>query len=415
MSSIYNEAAEWITDNWSGTDDLAWRNRIVDAGYGVPSWAPENFGRGYTRDQAREVLRAFDDAGVPGGARDVAPFSEVSWLLLPGAALTDYGTAEQKERLLRPMITREWDLGCLLYSEPGAGSDLASIQTTAELSGDGENYILNGQKVWTTNGHRASFAILIARTNWDVPKHAGISLFIVPMQQDGVEVVPIRQMTGDSEFNEVFLTDAVVPAANLIGGEGNGWKVLQSALGAERRGMGEMAQVGRDTVESGENGSPASSPLFTRSDDLVEAARAADRLDDPVIVDEIMKIHTWRLTNDWTQARAKMENRSRGASPLASLGKLANSRILHGASDLEYRLLGTRGLQYDKEGDPDAYRTSYDMMMGFFNSVGGGTDQIQRNIISERVLGLPRGAQPDKGVPFRDVRKAVNRSLSGEK
>ena len=112
------------------------------------------------------------------------------------------------------------------------------------------------------------------------------------------------------------------------------------------------------------------------------------------------------------------ENRSRGGSPLASLGKLANSRILHGASDLEFRLLGTRGLQYDKDattGDPVAYRTSYDLMMGFFNSVGGGTDQIQRNIISERVLGLPRGAQPDKGVPFRDVRKAVNRSLSGDK
>lgn len=412
MSDIYDETASWIRENWNGTDDLDWRNTIVDAGYGAPSWAPENFGRGYTRDQAREVLRAFDDAGAPGGARDVAPFSEVSWLLLPGAALTDYGTAEQKERLLRPMITREWDLGCLLYSEPGAGSDLASIQTKAELSDDGENYIINGQKVWTTNGHRATFAILIARTNWDVPKHAGISLFIFPMQQDGVEVVPIRQMTGGSEFNEVFLTDAVVPAANLIGGEGNGWKVLQSALGAERRGMGEMAQVGRDTAETGSR-----SAVFTRSDDLVDAARTADRLDDPVVIDELMKIHTWRLTNDWTQARAKMENRSRGGSPLASLGKLANSRILHGASDLEFRLLGTRGLQYDKDattGDPFAYRTSYDLMMGFFNSVGGGTDQIQRNIISERVLGLPRGAQPDKGVPFRDVRKAVNRSLSGD-
>lgn len=412
MSEVYTEATAWVRENWTGTDDAGWRNRIVDAGYGVPSWAPENFGRGLTRAQAREVLRAFEDAGAPGGARDVAPFSEVSWLLLPGAALADHGTAEQKERLLRPMITREWNLGCLLYSEPGAGSDLAGIQTRAERVG--EDYIVNGQKVWTTNGHRATFAILIARTDWDVPKHAGISLFILPMQQDGVEVVPIRQMTGDSEFNEVFLTDAVVPAANLVGGAGNGWKVLQSALGAERRGMGEMAQVGRDAAETGRP------PLFTRSDDLVDAARAAGRLDDPLIVDEIMRIHSWRLTNSWTQARAKAENTSGADSPLASLGKLANSRILHGASDLEFRLLGNRALQYDPEsspdaGDPEAYRTSYDLMMGFFNSVGGGTDQIQRNIISERVLGLPRGPQPDKGVPFRDVRKAVNRSLSGGK
>lgn len=409
-STIHDEVTAWIRDNWTGADDLAWRNRIVDAGYGVPSWAPDSFGLGYTRDQAREVLAAFEDAGAPGGARDVAPFSEVSWMLLPGAALADYGTPEQKEALLRPMITREWSLGCLLYSEPGAGSDLAAIQTKAELDESGENYVINGQKVWTTNAHRATFAILIARTDWDVPKHAGISLFIFPMKQDGVEVVPIHQMTGNSEFNEVFLTDAKVPAANLIGGAGNGWKVLQSALGAERRGMGEMAQVGRDT-DDGET----VSPLLTRSGDLVEAARAAGRLDDPLIVDEIMKIHTWRLTNDWTQARAKMENRSGGNSPLASLGKLANSRILHGAADLEYRLLGTRGLQYDENEDQNAYRTSFDLMMGFFNSVGGGTDQIQRNIISERVLGLPRGPQPDKNIPFKDARKARTTSLSGDK
>lgn len=410
LQTIHDEVTAWIADNWTGTDDPAWRNRIVDSGYGVPSWAPENFGLGYTRDQARVVLAAFEDAGVPGGARDVAPFSEVSWMLLPGATLTDYGTPEQKEALLRPMITREWSSACLLYSEPGAGSDLAAIQTKAELDATGENWIINGQKVWTTNAHRATFAILIARTNWDVPKHQGISLFIFPMQQPGVEVVPIHQMTGNSEFNEVFLTDAVVPAANLIGGEGNGWKVLQSALGAERRGMGEMAQVGRDTGD-GED----VSPLFTRSEDLVAAARVAGRLDDPVIVDEIMRIHTWRLTNDWTQARAKMANRSGGNSPLASLGKLANSRILHGAADLEYRLLGTRGLQYDEARDRDTYRTSYDLMMGFFNSVGGGTDQIQRNIISERVLGMPRGAQPDKNIPFKDARKAKTTSLSGRK
>jgi alkylation response protein AidB-like acyl-CoA dehydrogenase len=408
--TLHDAAAAWIKDNWTGTDSLDWRNTVVDSGYAVPSWSTDNFGLGVTRDEAREVLDAFTEAGVPGGARDVAPFTESDWMLLPGAPLTDYGTPEQKERLLRPLITDEWGVGCLLYSEPGSGSDLASIQTKAELDESGENYIINGQKVWTTHGHLAKFAILIARTDWDVPKHAGISLFIFPMKQEGVEVVPIRQMTGGSEFNEVFLTNAKVPAANLIGGAGNGWKVLQSALGAERRGMGEMSVIGETPEEGG-----AQSPLFTRSDDLVDAAREAGRLDDPLIVDEMMKLHTWRLTNDWTQARAKMIAAGGGNSPLASLGKLANSRILHGAADLRYRLLGDRALQYDEAADETAHTTLHDLMMGFFNSIGGGTDQIQRNIISERVLGLPRGPQPDKNIPFKDARKAKTTSLSGDK
>lgn len=408
--SIHDEAASWLRDHWIGTDSLDWRNEVVDSGYAVPSWSTDNFGLGMTRDGAREVLAAFTEAGAPGGARDVAPFTESDWMLLPGAPIADYGTPEQKERLLRPLITDEWGVGCLLYSEPGSGSDLASIQTTAVLDDSGENYIVNGQKVWTTNGHRARFAILIARTDWDVPKHAGISLFIFPMRQEGVEVVPIRQMTGGSEFNEVFLTDAKVPAANLIGGAGNGWKVLQSALGAERRGMGEMSVVGESPEDGGSR-----SPLFTRSDDLIGAARDVGRLGDAVVVDEIMRIHTWRLTNDWTQARAKADAGGGGNSPLASLGKLANSRILHGAAALRYRLLGDRALQYDTDADEIAHTASYDMMMGFFNSIGGGTDQIQRNIISERVLGLPRGPQPDRNIPFRDARKASTRSLSGEK
>jgi alkylation response protein AidB-like acyl-CoA dehydrogenase len=231
------------------------------------------------------------------------------------------------------------------------------------------------------------------------------------MRQTGVEVRPIHQITGASDFSEVFL-DARVPAADLIGGPGNGWKVIQVALAAERRGMGELRLEARGDERSADPGKPV--PLFARSNDLIELARSAGRLDDPLVREEIMKIHTWRLVNDWTAARAASDPSVGGAAAAASLGKLANSRILHRAAALRYELLGQRVLQYDEAADPEAYRVDYDLMMSFINSIGGGSDQIQRNIIGERVLGLPKGPEPDRGVPFRDVLKAAPTRSFGE-
>lgn len=396
VEAIRIEVREWLNHNWNGADDLEWRRRVVAAGYAAPSWPTTECGLGLSRAQARVIAQEFAAVSAPGGARDLEPFHQASWLGLAGGPIRKYGTDEQKQRLLPQLLSGEMETGCLLYSEPGAGSDLAGLQTRAEL--DGDEYVVNGQKVWTTNGHIADFGLLMARTDWDVAKHAGLSFFIFPMRQDGVDVRPIKQMTGDSEFNEVFLTDARVPAANLIGGAGNGWKVLQVALGAERAGMGEMAMGGAKKSSK--------SDLFSLSDDLIDAAREAGRLEDPVVRQEIMKLHTWRLVNQWNNARALEELRTNGASSLASLGKLANSRILHGAAALKYRLLGNRALQYDEAADAEAYHVDYDALMSFINSIGGGSDQIQRNIISERVLGLPKGFEPDKGVPFRDVLKA---------
>ena len=399
--TVLAEAREWISQNWHGVADLDWYRRVTESGYAAPTWPVDDSGRGYSRLQGRAVAAAFEEAQAPGAARELRRFHEYPWLELIGSPIRAYGTAEQKRTLLPKLLAGELGRGCLLYSEPGAGSDLAGLQTRAVL--DGDDYVINGQKVWTTGGHLATTGLLIARTDWDAPKHAGLSFFVFPMNQPGVEVRPIRQLTGGSEFNEVFLTDARVPAANLIGGPGNGWKVLQVALGAERRGMGEA----KDGATSSDR--PA---LYTLSDDLITAARDAGRIDDPIVRQEIMRIHTWRLINAWTNARAVAELRDNGASSLASLGKLANSRILHGAAALKYRLLGARALQYDEQADAAAYRADYDLMYSFVNSIGGGSDQIQRNIISERVLGLPKGFEPDKGVPFRDVLKAdATRSL----
>jgi alkylation response protein AidB-like acyl-CoA dehydrogenase len=180
----------------------------------------------------------------------------------------------------------------------------------------------------------------------------------------------------------------------MIGAPGEGWKVIQTALAAERAGMGSGA-----SARSASPGSGFSDAAL----DLVEAARCAGRDVDPVVRQEIVKILSWRLTNNWTTERAKLDAQ-RGSFTLANVGKLAMSRILHSTGDLMYRLQGRQSLVYDYERPLD-YRVDRDLMFAFINSIGGGSDQIQRNIVSERVLGLPKGFQPDKGVPFRDVRK----------
>jgi alkylation response protein AidB-like acyl-CoA dehydrogenase len=257
---------------------------------------------------------------------------------------------------------------------------------------------VNGQKIWTTGGGEASFGLLLARTNWDVPKHAGLSFFVIDMRQPGIEIRPIHQITGDSEFNEVFLTGVRVPTDAIVGRPGEGWKVLQVALATERSlmGMGSSTPGVASTTSIG---------LIDAAADLVEAARQAGRLDDPVVQQEIVQIMSWRLTNTWTSQRATAEIKH-GPSSLASLGKLAMSRILHSSADFAYRMQGEQSLVYDYD-DPHAHRVGRQLMYSFKNSIGGGSDQIQRNIISERVLGLPKGHEVDKGIPFREVRKSV--------
>ena len=180
-------------------------------------------------------LRNSPQSAAPGCGHDRAN--------LFACTLHDVGTDEQKRRLIPPSIRGEskW---CLLYSEPGAGSDLAGLRTRAER--DGDEWVINGQKVWTSFAKTADYGMLVARTDWDVPKHQGISFFMLPMRQPGVEIRPIHQITGESEFNEVFIEDARVPAENLVGELNAGWSVLQTALGYERRFMGDLARTAKD-------------------------------------------------------------------------------------------------------------------------------------------------------------------------
>lgn len=375
------EAREWLVANWHGTDDATWRRRVLDAGWAAPTWPSDAFGRGLDPAQAAAVVAEFAAVGAPGAGAEAGVAASIG-----GTTVVEFGSPELKAEVLPKLLTGEWANLGLLYSEPGNGSDLAGLQTRAER--DGDVFVVNGQKVWTTGGHIAHFGLLIARTDIDVPKHAGISFFIIPMDLPGIEVRPITQMTGDADFNEVFLTDVPVPAGCLVGELNDGWRVLQTALREERRVMGAAAWGARRAADR--------APIFAESDDLVAAARAAGKLDDPAVRQEIMRIHSWRLVNSWTTARL-------GPAAGATLAKLANSRILHSSWALKHRLLGTRAMVYDKETDAEAFHVEHQMMWSFINSIGGGSDQIQRNIIGERLLGLPKGHEPDRGVPFRDI------------
>lgn len=390
---VRDEARAWISAQWSGIDDSVWRTALVEAGWAAPTWGRDSYGRGLSRAEARAVREEFDAAGAPGAAVDLDPFSSNPYLYLLGDTLRAFGDKGIRDELLPGLLGGRLRVGCLLYSEPGAGSDLAAVQTRADL--DGDHYVVSGQKIWTSYARDAQFALLIARTDWDVPKHAGLSFFVVDMDSPGIDVRPIKQITGETDFNEVFLTEVRVPATRMVGNPGDGWKVLQTALAAERVGMGGVA-----SSRSSRSGAGFGDAVR----DLIEAARAAGRDADPVVRQQIIKNLSWRLTNTWTGQRALLEAR-RGSFELANVGKLAMSRILHSGNDLKFQLQGRQSLVYDYD-HPLDYPVDRDLMFGFINSIGGGSDQIQRNIISERVLGLPKGHEPDKGVPFRDVRQS---------
>lgn len=327
-----------------------------------------------------------------------------------------HGTDDQKRRFVRPLVVGE-HRGCLLYSEPGAGSDLAAVQTRADR--DGDDWVITGQKVWTSGAAQATHGLLLARSDWDVPKHQGLTFFWFPMRQPGVEVRPIRQVTGGAEFNEVFLDGARVPDANRLGEPGGGWRVLLTALGFERLIMGADLPLGgardRRARTPAEIAADRRSP-WTRQvggADYFALARITGRDTDPVIRQEIARLYTLEQVNAWNAMRAKSQSGPGAASPLASLGKLAFSRIVHTGVALTTRLLGAEAL-LDGDSSPVAAEVNRSAFAAYVTSVGGGTDQIQRNIIGERLLGLPKEPEADRDVPFRDVRKAqAVRRLSG--
>ena len=378
---IRTEVRQWLAQNWDpGADRTGWTQRVFDAGWSAPSWEPEWGGRGLSDPQSRIVAAEFAAVGAYGTGADRAD--------MLACTIHDLGTEEQKLRLIPPSVRGEtrW---CLLYSEPGAGSDLAGLRTRADR--DGDDWVINGQKVWTSFAAHADYGLLVARTDWDAPKHKGISFFIFPMRQAGVEVRPIHQITGESEFNEVFITDARVPHANLVGEPGGGWAVLQLALAHERRLMGDLART-----------SKSSGDLKPDSNSLIGMARAAGRLADSHIRQEIAVVEGYAAVNRWNTRRAKNTADKVEAATLLSLGKIAMSRILHETARVQTEIAGGETMLAGPDhpvGDAITFRA----LNAYFTSIGGGTDQIQRNIVGERILGLPKEPEPYRDTAFRDL------------
>lgn len=378
---VRDEVRVWLADNFDPKDRAGFLAKVVDARWAAPRWPVEWFGRALDDAQARIVEREFAAVGAPGTGQDRTNL----W----ANTVLAKGTDVLKHRLVGPLLRNEVGM-CLLYSEPGAGSDLAGIRTRADRTADG--WVINGQKVWTSSAATADYGMLIARTDWDVPKHRGISFFFLPMKQPGVEVRPLRQITGEAHFNEVFITDAAVPADNLLGREGEGWGVLQTALAYERSVMGEMSRGARSGAQEAAGPAP-----------MVALAREAGVLGDPLVRQDIAKVTALRQLNALNSVRAKADLVQGASSSLMSLGKLAMSRILHEEARLRTALLGTGSLLEGAE-HPRAEDANFLSLNAYFTSIGGGTDQIQRNIIGERVLGLPKEPEVDRDVPFREVR-----------
>jgi alkylation response protein AidB-like acyl-CoA dehydrogenase len=340
--------------------------------------------------QARASTR-LTEAGAPSSAmRNVIGHGMVA------PTIVVHGTPEQKERYLRPLFTGE-EVWCQLFSEPGSGSDVASLSTRAVR--DGDEWVVNGQKVWTTVAHLASKGLLLARTNPEVPKHQGITCFLVDMHAPGVEVRPLHQITGEAEFNEVFFADARVSDNDRLGGEGEGWRTAITTL------MNERVSIGGGVSRRGTGPVDVAVRLFKErwaGDSSPHALALRDRLMQLWVSSEAT-----RLTNQ----RAADLRRKGTPGPEGSVGKLAYAEQNKAISSFSVELLGAEGMLHSSTyprirpagvgmGGPDVHRQ---FLRTRANSIEGGTSEVMKNILGERVLGLPGEPRADRDVPWKDV------------
>jgi alkylation response protein AidB-like acyl-CoA dehydrogenase len=363
-----DELRAWLEDNHPGEepkgDDDAfefrreWQRKLHEAGYAGLSWPEEYGGRGATLvEQAifgEELTRAKAPAPV-----------NVLGLAMGGPVVIAHGTDEQKQRYLEPILSAE-EIWCQGFSEPESGSDLASLKTKAVKS-NGE-WVVTGQKVWTSFAHKAKWCMLVARTDPDAPKHQGLTYFLMDMEQDAVQVRPLRQITGDPEFNELFIEEARIPDENVVGGVGNGWTVAISTLMFERAGLG----------------AGAAASVRIALGELMELARERGVADDPIIRQRIGQLYieaeSLRL-NSWRGLTQIMKKGQPG--PEGSLPKWQWAEINQALTELAMEIRGEEAPVSDSE-------WTYRFLRARGNSIEGGTTEILKNIVAERVLGLPK-------------------------
>jgi alkylation response protein AidB-like acyl-CoA dehydrogenase len=354
-----------------------WQRVLYDHGWAGITWPKAHGGRGASPIQAAIFAEEMAQFDVSTGSFAVS-------IGMVGPTLIAHGTPEQQSRHLQPILKGE-EVWCQLFSEPGSGSDLASLGTRAVL--DGDEWVVNGQKVWTSLGQFADHAILLARTDVDAPKHAGITYFILDMRSPGVEVRPITQITGVQHFNETFLTDVRIPTANVLGEVNGGWKVAQTTLSNERSHIGTGG--GSWSV-----------------DQLVEAARRMGVADDPTIRQGLADAHIRAENLRFLGLRMRTAmSQLRMPGPEMLTLKLAFANHWRLSGDLAMRIVGAGGLLWSDDA-PEHNQWGQQLLSQFAIRIGGGTDEIQRNIIAERGLGLPREPQPDKDQPWRSMSRA---------
>ncbi len=427
-SSVRREARDWIEENFDPQLSLrAWLERLADSGWAAPGWPADAGGRGLPPDLAALTYAEFNRVDAPGPPACLG-------VMLAAPTIIANASDDLKRQFVRAVLVGDhaW---CQLFSEPGAGSDLAGLQTKAER--DADEFIINGQKVWTSGGQVADYGMLLARTDPDVPKHRGITYFALPMNQPGVEVRPLIQMTGDSGFSEVFLSGARVPASAIIGELNGGWGVALSTLGFERTSLGTATGLGfrltgpggsrfreQQEVSVGEfiAASKSNAKNFGIGGTamtaggiapLVALARELGRDHDQEIRQQIVRLYTLGSANAWNGQRARAALRAGRAGPEASLGKLMSSRIGRQWRDTASLVAGPLGMLAGADG-PLGGRLASQLLATPGPSIYGGSDQIQRNIIGERVLGLPKEPDPSRTVPFRQLKVGTQAPASGE-
>ena len=405
-AELREEVLDWFHGAWDPTLSLIeWRTLLLESGWAVPSWSTDWFGRGlpaWADRVAHSTIRRAGGVAIPLGAA----FS------LAAPTIYEHGSDDLKSRVLRPAITGEhtW---CQLFSEPGAGSDLAGMKATAVR--DGDSWIVNGQKVWNTSADHADMAILVARTDWDAVKHQGITYFVIDMHQPGVEVRPIEQMNYRNSFMEVFLTDAVVPHTDVVGEVGGGWRVARATLAHERRFAGDRnvhfakEASGRVIDEAKAEAAEYNATYewypqrMGRPDLVAPRARRHDRIDDPVVRDEMMRLHSFQKSSEWTAERAKAA-RALGRPPGSegSIGKIATSEVARRCNSLHSTIAGPYGML--RETDEPTHAVVAEVLVSTpAQSIAGGTDEIQHNILGENMLGLPKEPAADRGMPYKQV------------
>jgi alkylation response protein AidB-like acyl-CoA dehydrogenase len=394
VAAVEAEDDEALRKAQHGFDAQAFLRELGKAGWAQPTWEVAHGGKGLSAEEAAVVEEEKN--------RYHAPRSfDVLGLGLAAPTIREYGTDEQKAYYLSRMAQGErW---CQLFSEPGNGSDVAGLATRAEK--DGDEWVVNGQKVWTSGAHVSKWGMLIARSHPDQPKHKGITYFLLDMQTPGVEVRPLRQITGDAEFNEVFLSDVRIPDSARLGPEGGGWAVAQTTLMNERVALSSAFGGGAAGGGAPPRRDAQAAPRRPRAgaDEVIARAKANGAWEDPAVRDRLVKLWVEGKLSVYNMQRAMAVRRSGGQpGPEGSIGKLFSTTYNMKLQVASVDIMGMEATAWPAD-DAAAGLRVRTFLRSRGNSIEGGTSEIQRNILGDRVLGLPREPDASKDLPWKDV------------